>query len=102
MREQPWTLDEATKIVNALASREDQSFIFTGHARDRMNERGMPENTTVLVCQQGDAVEVRLPEERQPNHRYKMRYRDGNDKLEVVVAVKDRGDGHRIIVITVI
>jgi uncharacterized protein DUF4258 len=52
-KKQPWKAADATRYINEIANEKLCNIAFTGHARERMNQRSLIMSDLLFVCKNG-------------------------------------------------
>ena len=99
LREAPTDLALATRVINAMARSEETSVVFTRHARDRQQERGVHDAWVFDVLSRGAVTRADEPQAPHQHHRYRMRLDDAYDRVDVAVTILQE---RRLLIVTVI
>ncbi|WP_370641537.1 DUF4258 domain-containing protein [Halorhodospira sp. 9622] len=82
-----------------MARSEETSVVFTRHARDRQQERGVHDAWVLDVLCRGAVIRADEPQPPHQRHTYRMRLDDAYDRVDLAVTIpKER----RLLIVTVI
>lgn len=87
----PLDLVAATKLINRW-SRDGADTVLTKHAEDRLYERDIGIYAVQRCLEEGEALDVRPPDAKHRDFRYRVQFVDGDDQLVTVVTPKQTND----------
>ena len=99
LRKTPRDLALATRVINAMARSERTRVVFTRHARDRQQERGVHDAWVLDVLSRGAVIRADEPQNPHQHHNYRMRLDDTYDRVDLAVTIPQES---HLLVVTVI